>query len=219
MEQKETVKDRLMRFLRHEGITNSEFARGMGLSMAYVSSMRKSMPEEKIERLMELYPRLNRDWLLYGEGEMYRDVPEKRRSLLPMDEYVVPLVPVDAMAGRLSMFSEEIDINDCEQVISPVRDVDFAIKVSGDSMEPEIPDGTVIFIKRINDRLFIPWGHPLVVDTENGTLLKMLYPSDEDSSCVEAKSYNAKYPPFLVPKDSIYGIYRIMGQFKSARIL
>ena len=61
----ETVKDRLLHFLKAEGISKSQFARLMGVSGAYLGSMRKSMPEEKITRLMQVFPRLSRDWLVY----------------------------------------------------------------------------------------------------------------------------------------------------------
>ena len=90
----ETVKDRLTRFLRAEGISKSEFARRMGLSTAYIGAMRKSMPEDKVLRMMELFPRLNRDWLLYGEGDMYREIRPGAAARLPsIDSHIVPLLP------------------------------------------------------------------------------------------------------------------------------
>lgn len=190
----------------------------MGLSMAYLASMRKSMPEEKIMRLMELFPMLNRDWLLYGEGEMYRD-PEAEEKAIDMEQYVVPLLPVEAYAGRFSMYSEGVDERRCEKIVSPVKGADFAIRVTGDSMEPRIHDGTLLFIRRINDRSFIPWGHPLVLDTENGTLLKLLYPGKNPDEYLEAMSYNEKYPALKVPTESIYGIYRVLAQVREAQML
>lgn len=212
------VKERLLEFLKKEGISNSEFSRRMGLSVAYIASMRKSMPEEKVSRLIEIFPQLNRDWLLYGEGEMYREEQSEREPAEDIEDYMVPLLPVDAFAGRFPMMTDSVDLRSCETVISPVKGVDFAIRVSGDSMEPEIHDGNVIFIRRINDRAFIPWGHPMVLDTENGTLLKVLYPSEKGNGYIEAVSYNEKYPPLQVPTDSIYGIYRIMAELREARI-
>lgn len=212
-----TVKDRLMLFLKEQGISKSEFARKMGLSQAYVSSMRKSMPEERITRLLELYPSLNRDWLLYGEGEMI--VQESNNPDIVIDDYIVPLLPVEACAGHLSLYSEGVALADCEKIVSPVKGVDFAIRVDGDSMEPEIHNGTYLFINRINDKAFIPWGHPMVLDSENGTLVKVLYPSDKGNKFIRAESYNLKYPPYEIPTDSIYGIYRIKAQVLGTRIL
>lgn len=215
----ETVKDRLLQFLQAERMSNSEFSRKMGLSPAYVGAMRKSMPEEKVARLMELFPRLNRDWLLYGEGEMYLSAEAAREREALLSGYEVPLLPVEAYAGNLQMWSQGVRPEDCDHILSPVKNVDFAIKVSGDSMEPFVYSGTIAFIKRINDRAFIPWGNPMVIDTENGVLLKVVNPSDQGNEYIEAQSYNPKYPPISIPKASIYGIYRVLATVRTHETL
>lgn len=215
----ETVKDRLLRFLQAEKISNSEFSRQMGLSPAYVGAMRKSMPEEKVARLMELYPNLNRDWLLYGEGDMYQKGSADKTVPEDVADYVVPLLPVDAFAGNLQMWSEGVALADCEKVIAPVKGADFAIRVSGDSMEPFIFSGMIILIKKINDRAFIPWGNPMVIDTENGVLVKIVQPSQEGSSYIEAQSYNPKYAPIQIPKQSVYGLYRVLATIRNISTL
>ena len=208
-----TVKDRLLEFLKAENISASEFSRKMGLSPAYLASMRKSMPEEKVERLVEIFPQINRDWLLYGEGEMYRNF---NNDINPhrLDRRMVPLVPTQARAGSLSLYAEGYTENDCQRIYSPRADADLAIFVEGDSMEPKIQSGTFLYLKRINDKSFIPWGTPLVIDTENGSVVKMLFPSEKGEEYVEARSYNSHYPPFQIPWESINGIYRILCQMR-----
>ena len=160
MEKQETVKDRLLRFLEKVGVSKSEFARRMGVSVAYLGAMRKSMPEEKVSKVVELFPQLNRDWLLYGEGDMIRQRGVHDSEL---EEYMVPLLPVEARAGTLQMLSQGVALADCEKIVAPRKGVDFAIRVSGDSMEPEIYGGTILYIKKINEKAFIPWGHPTYI--------------------------------------------------------
>ena len=60
----------------------------------------------------------------------------------------IPLLPVEAIAGGLLLWSRSVELADCEKVISPVPCGDCAIKVSGDSMESEIHNGTYIYINR-----------------------------------------------------------------------
>ena len=206
-----SVKERLQQFLKSEGVTASEFARKMGLSPAYLPSMRKSMPVDKVERLTELFPQLNRDWLLYGEGEMYREeLKEKGIEPYKLHQHMVPLIPSQAQAGFFPLIAEGVMPEDCEKIYCPNKDVELAIRVRGDSMEPKIHDGTVLFVRRINEKAFIPWGSPLVLNTENGSIVKMLYPSHKGEEFVEARSYNKEYPPFQIPIQSIFGIYRII---------
>lgn len=206
-----TVKERLIELLKAVGMSKVEFARRMGLSDAYVSTMRRSLPEDKVLKMTTIFPNLNRDWLLYGEGEMFTDeTPEKDLSIEGNpNEYFVPLLPVHAFAGSLQEYSEGVLPSQCTRLAVPVRGAQMAIPVSGDSMEPQIHNGSVAVISRINDAAFIPWGNPMVLDTENGVLLKVLKQSKKGTDFIEAVSYNPDYSPLDIPKSSIYGIYRI----------
>ena len=121
------------------------------------------------------------------------------------------MLPVQAEAGTLSSMSQGVMPCDCETVISPV-DADLAIQVRGDSMEPNFSNGDTLFIKRINEKNFIPWGNPMVIDTENGVLVKAVYPVEGDSEMIEARSYNPNYPPLRVPTATIYGLYQVTGR-------
>ena len=212
-----TVKGRLMTYLKKKRITQAEFCSRLGVASTYIGVIRKSIPAEKVNRIAQIYPDLNRDWLLYGEGEMLRGsaCDEDPRHLLQEAGYLVPLLPVRAFAGNITAWSQSVKPEDCEKVVSPIQGADFAIRISGDSMEPEFPDGTIILIKRIDEKAFIPWGHTMVVDSTNGILLKDIYPSEKGTKYMEARSINTKYPPFEIPQECIYGLYRVIGKLST----
>lgn len=203
----ETVKDRLQEFLRSHNMSNAEFSRRMGLSVAYVSAMRRSLPEEKVMKMMEIFPDLNRDWLLYGEGDMTQKPRERKKD--DSAQFLIPLLPVEAYAGNLQAYSRGVGANECSQIACPVKGAEFAIPISGDSMEPQIHNGSVAACCRINERAFIPWGNVLIIDTENGVYIKQVYESERGMDFIEARSFNPKYPKFDIPTSAIYGIYRI----------
>lgn len=209
----ETVKERLLQFLKAERISKAEFARNMGVSEAYVSTMRKSLPEARVARLIELYPTLNRDWLLYGEGEMYLPTNSKQHEQSEDTGHFVPLLPVEAYAGSLQAYSRGVRLNECKRLPISVEGADFAIPISGDSMEPVIHNGVIAVVARINERSFIPWGNVMVIDTENGVYIKVVRPSEKGEDYIEASSYNKLYPPFNIPTDSIFGMYRIISYY------
>lgn len=123
---------------------------------------------------------------------------------------VVPLVPISAQGGTLNDFTLSVMEHDCEKVVSPIRGVDYAITVSGDSMSPEYPSGSQILIKKINERAFIDWGKVYVLDTINGTVIKKLMPVEGDANKVLCVSVNPCYPAFEVCLDHIFGIYRVL---------
>lgn len=72
----------------------------------------------------------------------------------------------------------------------------------------------VVFLKKINDAAFIPWGNTLVLDTENGAFIKDVFPVKDNESLIEARSLNTIYPPLIIPKSSIYGMYRVLNATK-----
>ena len=205
-----TVKGRLLTYLKENRIPQTEFCRKLGVAPTYIGVIRKSIPPEKINKIVSLYPDLSRDWLLYGEGEMCTKENEDPLRMLQKAGYMVPLLPVTAFAGNITAWSQSIDIEECEKVISPVKGIDFAIRISGDSMEPVFHDGAIVLVKKIDDKAFIPWGHPMIVDSSNGVLFKDVFPSGRGRKYIEARSVNSKYPPIEIPQDCIHGLYRVV---------
>lgn len=209
------VKERLLEYLAVKHILQKDFCAALGVSPAYIGAMRRSLSDEKIKILREKYPDLNTSWLLYGEGEMLNTSDEEKSSATDCGLHEIPLLPIGACAGRLQDWSAGYGLQQCERVVTSVKGAELAIRVSGDSMEPDLHDGTMLFIKRINDKAFIPWGNNMVLDTENGVLVKSVYPTnptEQGEKCIEARSINPRYPPIEIPVSCIFGIYRIMGQ-------
>lgn len=121
----------------------------------------------------------------------------------------LPVIPTEAMAGTLGEFADSVHLYDCERMISPIKGADYAIKVCGDSMTPEIPNGSQILIKRIFEEEFVEWGKIFCLDTKNGAVIKRVYPT-ENPEVVECRSVNPDYPPFKVNTKSIFGWYRVL---------
>lgn len=68
-----TVRGRLKAFCKHIGISEGAFEESAGISKGYVSSIRKGIGDKVLPLILDKYPMLNRDWLLFGEGEMTAD--------------------------------------------------------------------------------------------------------------------------------------------------
>ena len=206
----ENVKDRLLLFLKNKRINNSEFGRMFDVSTAYVSSIRKSISPEMLDKLRSRFPELSIEWLLTGDGQMLNNTIQRKSD---SDElYYTYLLPMSAVAGTLTEFEGSATLSDCEKIVSPIAGVDFAINIYGDSMMPEYPSGSMVLIKRMNIDTFIAWGEVFLLDTVNGILLKELQPSEKDDEVV-CVSHNpsGKYRPFNVPKKDIRSIFRVLA--------
>ncbi len=75
-----SVKERTIKFIKHKGIKMKTFEERCGLSTGYVTSMRSGFGSEKLKNVLSAFPELNRDWLLYGEGEMLNEVSQEAGS-------------------------------------------------------------------------------------------------------------------------------------------
>lgn len=167
------------------------------------------------DKIMRAVPNLNRTWLLTGDGEMYNNAAVK--SSVSADAPMrVPLLPLSAFAGPIDSYYEPgVSGAECNMIFTPNPMAEFALQISGDSMEPMFTNGSIIFIKRINEEAFIPWGHSLVLDTENGVFIKNVMPDANDESYIWAESINPRYPRMHIPKRSVLGIYRVLNVQKS----
>lgn len=175
-------------------------------SMSQILNEKVPLSERFIKKLAKLDQNINLEWLLTGEGEMLKGNTSQEDDIA-----YVPLLPISAQGGSLNDFVVSVKDSDCEKIISPVKGADWAITVSGDSMAPEYPSGSQILIKRINESAFIDWGKVYVLDTCNGTIIKILVPSDKEGF-VRCMSINpdARYAPFDIFLGDVYGIYRVM---------
>lgn len=215
----DNVKSRTQKFVQYKRLTMKEFEQMCNLSTGYVTSMRKGYGPEKLNNVLRSFPDLNREWLLFGEGEMIKNdnTFDGQSHLSGCDDSaiikssLVLLLPTSAQGGSLNDFVVSVKEQDCEKVVSPIKDVDLAVQVSGDSMAPEYPNGSRVFIKKINEQAFIEWGKAYVLDTCNGTVIKLLVPSDKEGY-VRCLSINPDpiFAPFDIALKDIFGIYKVL---------
>lgn len=189
-------------FRKRNSLTQDNVAAYLGTTKGFISQVengRVGLPEDKLQRLLENENGWSLDGLVKG-------------SIVPNDEpNTVPLLPIFAQAGSLTGWSEGIEEQKCERVISPVGNIDMAVHIYGESMYPDIPNGSVVYVRRINPQAFVEWGRPYILDTVNGPLLKYLTPGadEEHIRCVSA-NHDPMYAPFDVSKEDILGIYRVV---------
>lgn len=217
------TKNRMIEFLRYKGLSQLKFEESVNLSRGFVNNIGDSIREASLQKIVSVYPELNTAWLKTGvgtmlvggngesEGTLYTPKEKPENTDSEETATMVLLLPVSAQGGSLNDFVVSVKDSDCEKVVSPIRGVDFAMPVSGDSMSPEYPNGSRVFIKRINERAFIEWGKAYVLDTCNGTVIKILVPS-EKAGYVKCVSINPDpiFAPFEVAMSDIYGVYKVL---------
>ena len=213
------TKERLLQFLRYKKLGQQKFEISIGMSNGWANKVGDSIRENTLQKIKEVYPELNIAWLKSGVGEMLitgdsegtLETPGDSETSEEITAKLIPLLPIAAQGGSLNDFVVSVKESDCEKVVSPIRGADFAMPISGDSMAPEYPNGSQIFIKRINEKAFIEWGKVYVLDTCNGVVVKVLVPSQNDGyvRCVSINT-DPIFAPFEVAWEDIHGVYRVL---------
>lgn len=198
-----TIKDRLISFIEHKHLSINKFNKTIGVSPAYINNMGESIGTNVLQQITRTYPELNIDWLIHGEGEM---ITGKKMGNVASEVRVFPMF---AQGMSVSEFVEAQHIN-TERIISPVAGADFAIRMEGDSMEPEIQSGAYLLVKRVDSESAIEWGKTFLIETNNGPMVKNLYPCRGDNTAVTCVSINAKYPDMVVKSCNVTGIWRVI---------
>lgn len=189
--------------LRFSGIAKSqrEFAKLLDVNEATISKALKGEDGYLSDIMMS---RINALMI-----EKFGDVPTWDDAPVQGTEQGLLVIPTEAMAGTLGEFAESVHAYECERIVSPIKGADYAIKVCGDSMTPEIPNGSQILIKRIHEDEFVEWGKIFCLDTTNGAVIKRIFPTT-DPEVIECRSINPDYPPFQVNVKHINGWYRVL---------
>lgn len=221
------VKDRIYQFCKEKGIAIRTFELNCGLSNGYVSSMRKGLGIEKLENVLNAYPELSREWLLYGEGEMYKGAYKERidNTGLVSEPYVDygrrhqaarPYYAVDFFGGFDLTYNEQKVVPDGVVDIPAYSNADFWVNVTGKSMEPMISSGDLIALKKIEDwRNGIFYGGVYAIVTKDDLrTIKRIRKSDT-KGFVKLVPDNKEYDPQDIPMDNIRFVFKVVGAVKN----
>lgn len=70
------MKERLLEFLRAENKSSAQFAEEIGVQpsgISHILSGRNNPSLDFVLKMLEKYPFISTDWLLFGKGSMYKD--------------------------------------------------------------------------------------------------------------------------------------------------
>ena len=201
------VKERLISYLKVKGVNNSEFGRSIGVSSSFVSSMRTSIGQDKLERITSVYPDLNIKWLLTGFGKMLiQDTPTIKRS----PEQIRYWVDIDATGGGVELFEDKDTNRFIDISIPEFKDCTDAVNLYGDSMSPLYKNGQIIILKPWTEN-FIDYGNVYLVITKKGNRMVKYLRQGSDNSHVLCVSENKDYDSFEIEKDDILRLFIVKG--------
>lgn len=205
------IRERVLKLIHREGITQREFADRIGRIPSNVSIIlrgERKIPRTFTNEVLNAFPGVRRDWLVFGEGAMYENEDANEQDT-PL--HTRPRLPKSLTGGMLTDYYEGEKRSLCQEkpIISQFPDYDFTIILKNTRMSPKYDRGDELAFKKST---IIEWGNDYLIDTPEGPKFKKIY---DNGSTVRCVSYNKEeFPEFEVPKDKIFGFYRCVGALR-----
>jgi phage repressor protein C with HTH and peptisase S24 domain len=202
----ESIKQRLESILVAKGEKVNKFSENNSAMQVRLNRQIHGTSEvtySTLSLIMERYPDISAEYITTGNGDIFKSNMVSVKT--------IPIMPISAQGGSLTDFETSISNYECERIISPIKDAELAIAIKGHSMEPEYPEKSIVFVKRVNERAFIEWGEVYVLSTVNGTVIKQIEKSENDDyiKCVPL-NIDKRYSPFDILKSDILGYYKVL---------
>jgi transcriptional regulator with XRE-family HTH domain len=108
------MKDRITLLIKAKNLTAAQFADEIGVqksSISHILSGRNNASLDFIQKILITYPEVNMDWLMFGNGPIFKHIETGLKSI--NDESLSAVPPVDLT--HVDLFSE----------LTPTNSVDF----------------------------------------------------------------------------------------------
>ena len=214
------IRDRIEKLIQVEGLSQKVFAEKVGVNSSNLNQVmlgKRPVQKNLPSKIVSAFPEVRIDWLLYGEGEMYKsdqhlaeaEALKKHMSLLPTR----PRLPKRMSEAHIEQYFEGNKRILCQEkaIITQFADYDFSLILKNNRMSPKYERGDEVFFKLAT---YPEWGNDFLLDTDDGPKFKRIYEgTDKDGDeCVRCVSYNIQeYPDFTIKKKYIHAYYRCVG--------
>lgn len=213
--------DRIKEIAETNDITLTEMERIIGASkgvLTRAASKGTNIQLRWLEAIAERFPIWNAEWIITGKGkptdiEARVDVNDST----PQISYTegVPYYDEDFLLGFDEICAPNSENPDFLIRMPGYEKATLWCNASGHSMEPEINNGDIIALQRIEDFSFLPFGDVYGFITTNGMrTIKRLGRSSRDGF-YRLIPTNKEYDEQEIPINKIALVYRVMGTMKA----
>jgi len=126
------MRERIQQIMEKEALTSARFAEEIGIQRAAVSHIltgRNNPSLDVVTKILQRFPNVNSDWLLFGKGEMVgdkkADVPHlfKNTSLFPDEDTDVPKYVKEIKSNPPIITTEMPKVEQVKIVEAPSKNV------------------------------------------------------------------------------------------------
>jgi transcriptional regulator with XRE-family HTH domain len=113
----ESVKGRILAFIKYKGLSQGKFESTCGISNGYINNLKSSPTVPVLQKIISAFPDVNLEWLVSGIGEMTKsDSPTAGRSEVDVNRFISLLEKKDEQMDRLISLLEKEKEDQIDQV-------------------------------------------------------------------------------------------------------
>lgn len=219
----QTVKERLIAYLKNKKIGQNRFEALAGLSNGYISHLVNAPGLDKLTKILNAAPDLNKTWLLAGEGEMLNSntdssVVQIGANALDCEDAEViesfPMLPEEVAVNPNTDIEEFIEENSSElERVNPsskLSSANAAERILRTSMMPTFQPEDIVFVRFLPDRMKICDGDIYYLNCKNRpTMIRRIKFEADDKLRLIAQ--NPQYGDVLISREDIINVGTIVG--------
>lgn len=234
-----TVKERLILFIKNKGLSQSAFERMCGMSNGYVNNLKNSMGIAKLQSVLSVFPELNQQWLLTGEGEMLNSDDEIAKQYTKM---CITQMADDTAISKMGNDCEEAEIMESfpilPEVVAESRDTNIeayieensselervnpssllsashaAERILRTSMLPTFQPEDIVFVRFLPDRMKLCDGDIYYLNcTNRPTMIRRI--KFEPDNRLRLVAQNPQYGDVIISREDIINVGTIVGMLR-----
>jgi transcriptional regulator with XRE-family HTH domain len=192
MENLKEIGKRIKKVREVLNLTQKELCDIIGIGRAILTKYENGdlIPSQKFLKLLKYELKVNPNWILTGEGEMFLNNEKEKIIKIEKQDVKGKLLPVlGYLSGGIPEKQNVIDWI----IISEDLQSDFAMIVDIDDMEPIIPKRAIIMVKKINSIAEIKDGDIVLIHNNGEWTLRRFY---LERQMVILKAENKVYKDF-----------------------
>lgn len=228
-----TVKQRLVQFIKFMHLTQKAFEERCGMSNGYVSNIRRGIGNEYLQSIAQQFPQLNREWLVYGEGEMLRPSDQVvQNNVLSNNNYnyragtpaqpqqeptnccevTYPVIPTEVLRAPDINIAEwlEENLDQCKKINlhKLIGKISHVQPMASRAMEPRIPEGALLFMREVNswDEAWLDGSIYGVDVNKPHMIVRKVY---DEGEFVRCEPINPEFGAVRIPKSKVMNLYKI----------
>ncbi len=194
---------RIEAVIRWANMTVNYFALHIGLprgeNLYQIKKGNNGISRNLADKIVQRFPEVSLSWLLTGEGKMFADKSHVGGQ--------VPFYKVDVQTHLTGVRHLE---SDYELWVPQLSDCELAMLSHDKAMDPVVPQGSIVFLKKIAPGSIIP-GLEYVVVSQKIVTLRIIRTAEQSDEWRLVAADRERYDDLFVKTTDIEAVYRVAG--------